>query len=85
MGISPDNLLVEQGVVAMRVTIIGGKTPVTLQLRNNPALLSRWQTRRCEKAGLFQRKPWVYDTACGGKVEFYYKPNYGQCYAVEAL
>lgn len=69
----------------MIVTVLGGRVPVTLRLSDNPVILSRRQTRKCEAAGLCSGK-YVYKALVNGqfgKVEFYYKPNFGQCYAVE--
>lgn len=69
----------------MNVTIIGGRVPVSLRLMTNPALLSREQTRKCEKADLLG-PCYVHDAVVNGrygKAEFYYKPSYGQCFAVE--
>lgn len=67
----------------MIVTVLGGDVPVTLRLPINPTLLSRKQTRKCETAGL---RCGVYKALVNGqfgRAEFYYKPNFGQCYAIE--
>lgn len=75
--------------------ILGGSAPVTLRLTDNPALLSYRQTRKCELAGFMRSVSYrhehvgpvyVHDAVVDGRlamVEFYYKPNFGRCYAIE--
>lgn len=69
----------------MIVTILGGSKQVTLRVPVMPALLSKTQTRKCEAAGLC-RLEYVYKAFVDNRlrmVEFYYKPNFGQCYAIQ--
>ena len=68
----------------MVITILGGKSAVSLRLPDKQALLSLSQTRKCERADL--RGGVVYDAVVGdhmGTAELWWKPNFGKCYAVE--
>lgn len=69
----------------IQVTLLGGLVPITLRLADSPMLLSRGQTRKCNMAGYAPGH--IYDAKIDGlysAARLYYKPSFGNCYAIEA-